>query len=154
MKKPVLFIMALLLMSPAFAGQEKPGPKDKCAVCGMFVAKYPDWVASVEFDDGSHAFFDGAKDMFKFYFNTKKYNPSKSAQDIRGIYVTEYYSLTPIDGRKAYYVTGSDVYGPMGREIVPFGSVDAAGEFMKDHNGKRLLRFEDITGEMVRGLDR
>ena len=64
-------------------------------------------------------FFDGAKDMFKFYFNLKKYNPSKELSDIAVIYVTDYYSMNPTDGRKAYYVVESNVFGPMGRELIP-----------------------------------
>lgn len=39
--------------------------RDKCPVCGMFVYKYPKWVAVIEFWDGSSHFYDGAKDMFK-----------------------------------------------------------------------------------------
>jgi nitrous oxide reductase accessory protein NosL len=98
----------------------KPAARDKCPVCGMFVAKYPDWVAEILFKDGSYAVFDGAKDMFKYYFNFGKYNPSKKLSDIDSIYVTDYYGLTFIDGTKAVYVIGSDVYGPMGRELIPF----------------------------------
>lgn len=140
----------------AYAGEKKPvkpSPKDKCPVCGMFVAKYPDWVAQIIFKDGSYAFFDGAKDMFKYYFNMAKYNPSKKQSDIDSIYVTDYYNLTPIDGYKAYYVIGSDVYGPMGKEIVPFEKKEDTMEFMKDHKGKKILRFKDITPEVLRTLD-
>ena len=60
----------------------------------MFVAKYPDFLAEIIFKDGSTFFFDGTKDMFKYYFNLKKYNPSKKLEDIDSIYVTDYYSLT------------------------------------------------------------
>ena len=42
--------------------------KDKCPVCGMFVAKYPGFLAQIQFRDGSIAFFDGPKDFFKYYF--------------------------------------------------------------------------------------
>ncbi len=72
------------------------------------------------FKDGTHAFFDGAKDMFKYYFNLKRYNPSKGLQDIDSVYVMDYYDLAWIDGTRAFYVIGSDVYGPMGRELIPF----------------------------------
>jgi nitrous oxide reductase accessory protein NosL len=97
----------------------KPSPKDKCPVCGMFVAKYPDFLAEILFKDGSYAVFDGTKDMFKYYLNLKKYNASKRLEDIDSIYVTDYYRLTLIDGLPADYVLGSDIYGPMGREQIP-----------------------------------
>ncbi len=131
----------------------KPSSKDKCPVCGMFVAKYPDFLAQVLFKDGSSAFFDGTKDMFKYYLDLKKYQPSKSVSDIDRIYVTNYYDLTLTDGRSAYYVLGSDIYGPMGRELIPFDKEADAKEFMKDHQGKSVLRFKEITPEIIKGVD-
>jgi nitrous oxide reductase accessory protein NosL len=148
--------MLLILVSFAFAGEKKavkPAQKDKCPVCGMFVAKYPDFVVQVLFKDDTHAVFDGAKDFFKYYFNLKKYNPSKNEADIDSVYVTDYYKLTPVDGYAAYYVLGSDVYGPMGKELIPFEREADAREFMKDHKGKSMLRFKKVTAETIKGLD-
>jgi nitrous oxide reductase accessory protein NosL len=119
----------------------------------MFVAKYPDFVAQVIYKDGAYAAFDGAKDMFKYLINLRAYAPARQPSDIGALYVTDYYSLTPIDGQGAWYVVGSDIYGPMGRELVPFASEAEAREFMKDHKGKRILRFGEVTAEVLRGLD-
>ena len=131
----------------------KPAARDKCPVCGMFVAKYPDFVAQVIFQDGSYAVFDGVKDMFKYYLNLQKYAPGKRLEDIASIYVTDYYSLEPVDGFTAWYVAGSDVFGPMGRELIPFSKESDAGGFMKDHLGQSLLRFRDVHAGLIRGLD-
>jgi copper chaperone NosL len=47
-------------------------PKDaKCPVCGMFVAKYPQWVALIETPE-KNIYFDGVKDMMKYIFSQKK----------------------------------------------------------------------------------
>lgn len=113
----------------------KPTPADKCPVCGMFVAKYPDFVAQVVFKDGTSPFFDGVKDLMKFYFASAKYNPSKKSGDIAGIFVMDYYNLKLIDGLAAWYVVGSDVYGPKGKELMPFQDEAAAKEFKVDHKG-------------------
>jgi nitrous oxide reductase accessory protein NosL len=67
--------------------------------------------------------------------------------------VTDYYSMTPIDGHTAWYVVGSDVFGPMGRELMPFQKESEAKEFMKDHLGKKLLRFNEVTPEVMKGLE-
>lgn len=131
----------------------KPSKKDKCPVCGMFVYKYPDWVGEVIFKDGTTAFFDGAKDLFKYYFNLKKYNTGKTQKDISAIYVTEYYDLKLIDAYKAFFVIGSDVYGPMGRELIPFFTQEDAKAFKKDHNGTRILVFQQVTPTVIRKLD-
>jgi len=119
----------------------------------MFVAKYPDFLAQIVFSDGSHAVFDGSKDMFKYYFDLKKYNASKLPTDISKISVTDYYEMLPIDGRKAWYVVGSDVFGPMGRELIPFVSEEDAKSFMQDHAGKKMLRFEEVSPDLLKGLD-
>lgn len=149
--------LTLVLSSSAYGADRKPlkpSPKDKCPVCGMFVAKYPDWICQIRFTDGTTVFFDGAKDMFKYYFHLKKYNPLKKPSDIEAIFVMEYYSLNPIDGHRAYYVIGSDVYGPMGRELIPLESEKDAREFMKDHKGKTILKFGEITPTLLKEMDR
>ena len=91
--------------------------------------------------------------MFKYYFNLKKFHPSKSLFDIDGIYVTNYYDLTLTDGFLAFYVLGSDIYGPMGGELIPFENEADAKEFMNDHKGKSVLKFREITFETVKSLD-
>ncbi len=151
-----MLTLTLSLITDVHSGESKPikpTPKNKCPVCGMFVAKYPDFLAEILFKDGSYAVFDGTKDMFKYYFNLKKYNPRKRLEDIDSVYVTDYYSLSLIDGFQAYYVIGSDVYGPMGKELIPLEKEADAKEFMKDHKGQSTLRFKDVTHETVRLLD-
>jgi copper chaperone NosL len=145
------FIPPLLL--GADRGPSKPSAKDRCPVCGMFVAKYPDFAAQITFKDGSVVFFDGAKDMFKYYLDPAKYVPGRKMGDIGSIYVTDYYALRYFDGLKAYYVLGSDIYGPMGRELIPFEREKEAREFMRDHKGVALLMFRDISGSTIKGLD-
>jgi nitrous oxide reductase accessory protein NosL len=151
-------VIAPLLFAAAGASADptsfiKPSPKDKCPVCGMFVAKYPDFVAEILFKDGSYAVFDGAKDMFKYYLDVSRYNPAKKPEDIRFIFVTDYYAVQTTDAVSAFFVVGSDVYGPMGRELIPFVTEKDAQEFMKDHAGKQVLRFGDVNAEVVKALD-
>ena len=50
-------------------------------------------------------------------------------------------------------VVGSSVYGPMGRELIAFAAEDQAREFLRDHRGKKILRFDAVTPELVRSLD-
>lgn len=119
----------------------------------MFVAKYPDWIGVVAFRDGTKDFFDGAKDLFKYYYDLKKYRPKKSRADIESIHVTEYYDMKSIQARDAFFVLGSDVFGPMGKELIPFSSLEDAETFMKDHHGTRILRFDDIKPAILETLD-
>lgn len=153
----LMFVATLLLNASASAGPEKsytkPAERDKCPVCGMFVAKYPDWIAEVVFHDGSYRVFDGAKDMFKFLADLKTYEANRTRGDIAAIYVTDYYDVRPVDAHKAFFVIGSDVYGPMGAEFVPFAKETDAKEFKKDHDGRRILKFTDVTPAVLKTFD-
>jgi copper chaperone NosL len=149
----ILLACTATLALGADPGPVKPSQKDKCPVCGMFVYKYPDWTASIVFRDGSYAVFDGPKDLFTCYLNLQKYVPAQRQADIASLFVTDYYDVQPINARTASYVIGSDVYGPMGKELIPFKTSPAAAEFLKDHQGARILRFQDITQETVAGLN-
>ncbi len=149
-----IICLVIFAVSPAAAERKPvtPTENDRCPVCGMFVAGYPEMLSEIIFKDGTYAVFDGPKDMFRYYLNMKKYNPSKNISDIDSIYVHEYYNLTYIDGRKAYYVVGSNVYGPMGEELIPFKKEADASAFKKDHKGK-ILRFRDVTEAVLKTLE-
>jgi copper chaperone NosL len=147
------FLLPSISLGAAEEGVPKPTARDKCPVCGMFVSKYPDWLAAVRFKDGSHIYFDGAKDMFKYLHDPKKYDRARNPEEIQAALVMDYYGLLWIDARKAWYVMGSDVYGPMGRELIPLEKEAGAREFMDDHKGKKIIRFPDVTMEVIKGLD-
>ena len=122
-------------------------PKDsKCPVCGMWIHKYPKWVALIE-SDGEKLYFDGVKDMMKFYFDPQRFHHKKAKFDT--ILVTNYYDLTPIIAQKAYYVIGSNIYGPMGEELIPFAKESDAKAFKADHDGKSILTFDKIKEKLL-----
>lgn len=131
----------------------EPGARDRCAVCGMLVAPYPEWTAQVAFADGTSAFFDGSKDLFKYLLDRDRYLPERRHVAILQVYVTSYYDVRHIPARQATFVTGSEVLGPMGPELVPVASMAEAEEFMRDHGGSRALRFDEITMDVIRNLE-
>ena len=124
----------------------KPSAKDLCPVCGMLVSKYPNWVAVVTWKDGHTHFFDGSKDMFKFLHDLPKFAPGHKKEDITGIFVTDFYNLERMDARKALFVTGSDILGPMANKA-------DADDFLKDHKGKKIIAFDQVTPEIPVALD-
>lgn len=142
---------SIAVAGPAVAST--PSAKDKCPVCGMFVAKFPNWVASAKFRDGTIYFFDGPKDLFSYYLDPTRYTPGKRQTDITVLAVKEYYSLKMIDPRTAFFVTGSDVYGPMGHELIPFPSEKDATSFKIDHKGKQIIRFNDVSRQLLKSLN-
>ena len=117
---------------------------EKCPVCGMFVHKYPRWAAQIFYGE-KHFSFDGVKDMMKYYLLHK--------DGISKMVVSDYYSQKAIEAKEAFYVMGSDVYGPMGDELIPFAKESDAKTFYMDHKGSKILRFDEITEAEIKKLD-
>ena len=151
-----LYLVCAIISVTSFAAPvtiPDPGPRDTCPVCGMFVAKYPEWIATALYKSGHAHHFDGAKDLFKYLLDLPRWAPGHQAENITSIGVTEYYGLTRIDAHEAFYVVGSDTLGPMGHELIPLETQEDAEEFMKDHKGKRVIRFQDVTMKLLINLD-
>ena len=149
--RAIVWFAAFLASIAVFAaaqGPPLPGPKDRCAVCGMFVAKYPNWVATIVYADGSHRFFDGPKDLFRSLVGE-----GDSATVDAEIWVTDYYTTKPIKAREAVYVAGSDVLGPMGAELIPLATIDLAESFRVDHGGADVLTFDRVDEAVLRSLE-
>jgi nitrous oxide reductase accessory protein NosL len=146
----IVLLLCFCCISPATAlavEPIQPEAKDRCAVCGMMVTPYPNWIAAVIFKDGTHNFFDGPKDTFNFFFDLQKYRPGATSADIKEIQVTEYYTVQRYDAREVFFVSGSDVFGPMGEEFVPVAGTEALKTFIRDHGHKKVMRFDgnDLT---------
>ena len=122
----------------------------KCPVCGMFVSKYPKWAASMK-HDGKRYYFDGVKDMMKYYIFDGDFPYDRS--HISEMTVSDYYTLEEIHAKEVFYVLDADVFGPMGHELIPFKSEKSAKTFMMEHHGKKIVRFDEITDKMVMALD-
>lgn len=152
--RTVLFcfvVFCFIALSSIGVGAEdiSTDPKAKCPVCGMFA----DWNAKIEFKDSATATFDGSKCMFKYFLDIKKYDPSKSRDDINAFRVNDYYTRLPTDARQAYYVIWSNIYGPMGHEPIPFAKPMDALKFLKEHKGKKIVRFKDVDMKLITSLD-
>ena len=149
----VVALWAGALVAQGAATTPRPGARDLCPVCGMLVSKYPNWVATIVYKDGHAHHFDGAKDMFKFWHEPAKYAAGHRREDMSAVWVTDFYDLKAIDARQAWYVIGSDVLGPMGHELIPLASQADAAEFLKEHKGRRMLRFGEVNKALPEQLD-
>jgi copper chaperone NosL len=155
MSLTMAFLFLLFSAQLTIADGSGPGEQIKkdsrCPVCGMFVAKYPQWLTQLTMSDGSIESFDGVKDMMAYYFSPQQYGAAETVT-VTAVSVRDYYSQDWSDGLEATYVIGSDVYGPMGHELVPFSSREGAENFLKDHHGRQLFSFSEITQEIVESL--
>lgn len=144
-------LLALALLSPPVSAAEpphfvQPGARDRCPVCGMFVEKFPEWWAQAVFADGERVTFDGVKDLVRYIGDPGRLSPGRTAASVVQTWVQDYYSLAPLPAESAFFVAGSDVSGPMGREFIPFRNRPEAEEFLRDHRGTAILRFGELPG--------
>jgi nitrous oxide reductase accessory protein NosL len=126
--------------------------KDRCPVCGMFIYKYPKWAATMRLRSGEQIYFDGVKDLMKYYLYTEKFHYDRA--EIVQMEVPDFYTLRPLDARKAWYVIGSQIRGPMGNELIAFGTRQRAETFLRDHHGIRIVRWDAITPSLIAQVDR
>jgi copper chaperone NosL len=66
--------------------------------------------------------------------------------------VKDYYTLTEIGAKKAFFVSKSDVLGPMGADFVPFSTEKSAQDFAKEHksSAENIFSFDQITLEIIK----
>ena len=155
-----LIALWFLLVMPGLAAASTAGPIPqpgydvRSPVSGMRPASHPEWLAAIRFEDGETVYFSGPKGMFKYLLLLPRHAPDRSAADIADIYVTDFYSDRLTDAREAHYIVGSRATGPMGHEAVPVASRLEAEAFMREHDGKAILGFDEVTAEVVEALDR
>ncbi len=157
-KKLLSFTLIIMVMalSPVSSSAEQPGPMTitedmSCGVCGMYPAKFEKWQTQIIFTDGEMVPFDGGKDMFKFIHNMAEYDTDHSRDDIAAIWVREFTTGRWLDGRKATYVVGGKIMGPMGGELIPFGDVESAEDFRKANDGQ-IKHFSEISMADIKKL--
>lgn len=136
-----IVLLALVGMAAACSSEQDAA---RCEICGMRVDPRSGWRAGA--DRGAEPLtFDTPKCLFRY---------GHQRGDVDGAWVTEYYSQERRSARTLFYVLGSDLEGPMGRDLVPVAGRDEAERFRRDHHGARVLAFDEVTSDIVEDLFR
>lgn len=125
---------------------KEPTEKDSCTVCGMYPAGYPKHNCQIWAMDGTTLHFCSTQCMVNFNANPLKYvkEPTKAKMS----WVTLFSDGMSESAIGAYYVVGSQVNGPMGKEAIPFKLKKNAEEFVKTSGGK-IVDYSQLTPELV-----
>jgi copper chaperone NosL len=158
MKKQNIGVITTLFLSviiffclTAFSGaEERPwiqfGKDDRCPVCAMKVALYPKFVCTMEMVDGRKFSFCATGCMIRSWLHPEVYLGSVKS-DIQHVWVQDYFTGQKMDGASAFWVTGSDVIGPMGPAFVPLKSESDVEAFKRRHGGQVGFHLPDLTDE-------
>lgn len=117
-----------------------------CVHCGMPSQDYPKWHARITHETGE-SWTCSPRCMLMYTKNEKT-----APQNIQKIEVIDYYDNDWIAAQEAFFVTGSDVPGPMGKDFVPCKSEAAAQEFKQDHQGNAIMKYEEIALEDIKKM--
>jgi len=134
-----LALLSLVALVAACGGDDRP----RCAQCGMYADVAPRWAAAATLESGETLRFDTPKCLFG-------YTARQGAASTRSRKVTEYYSQRLVPVEMVLFVVGSDVVGPMGKDLVPVEASRAAA-FVHDHGG-RTVEFDDVGSPLLETL--
>lgn len=125
---------------------KEPTEKDVCTVCGMYPASYPKHNCQIWTMDDSTLHFCSTQCMVNYNADPSKYvkEPAKTKM----AWVTLFSDGMYESAFGTYYVVGSQVNGPMGREAIPFKLKKNAEEFVMANGGK-IVSFPQLTPELV-----
>ena len=137
-------LSALALACGDDAG-EAAAETTRCDLCGMVVDPESGWRAGGASADGGELSFDTPKCLFRHHHERGPVSEP---------WVIEYDSQARRPADELFYVLGSDVEGPMGRDLVPLASRERAQGFLADHQGERVLAFDEVTADVAAELFR
>lgn len=125
---------------------KEPTEKDACTVCGMYPASYPKHNCQIWTMDDRTLHFCSTQCMVNYNADPSKYvkEPAKTKM----AWVTLFSDGMYESAFGTYYVVGSQVNGPMGREAIPFKLKKIAEEFVMANGGK-IVSFPQLAPELV-----
>ncbi|MDA8137751.1 MAG: nitrous oxide reductase accessory protein NosL [Desulfobacteraceae bacterium] len=128
-------------------GQMQIGDQDRCPVCAMFPAKRPQTAAAMVLSDGRTFYFCGNGCLLRAWHASSVYLNAPQ-EKIARLVTRDFFSGQSIDARKAWWVAGSDVVGPMGPALVALPSEAEVERFKAQHGGKLVFQLAQMTPEL------
>ena len=163
-----ILAVGLMIIGSAFAGDGGPvpaiksiaadgemqmSPGDRCPVCAMFPARRPESAAAMALKSGETFYFCSNGCLLRTWLRPAAYI-GKDRKAIDRLVVRDYFSGTPIDARKATWVAGSDVIGPMGPAIIALGDAGQLAAFKKRHGGETVFSFDQIDDALWKRISK
>ena len=150
MKKNLLILFLIFLFgmtSYAFSEPREIESHKECPLCGMYPARYPQFNCQVVFKDGSYEAFDSAIGLLVYLHFPEK--AGIKLQPVARTYFKDYIKESWLEAGKTFFVTGSEIMGPMGVEFLPVDSEQAAEELKKQEKGQDIIQFKKINRQYM-----
>lgn len=125
-------------------GQMQISAEDRCPVCAMKVRRHAKFASAIQLHDGTTYYFCGTGCMIRSWRHPEVFLNVPPSSLFRPL-TQDYFSGKPLDARKAWWVAGSDIIGPMGPALVPLGKESDISVFRKRHGAKTIFRLHEMT---------
>jgi nitrous oxide reductase accessory protein NosL len=126
------------------AGGMRISPEDRCPVCAMLPIRYPRFAAAIELQEGATYYFCSPGCMLNAWLHPDIFLGATAAQLKRPVVLT-YLSGEALDARHVFWVSGSDVIGPMGPALVPLKDTTHLEAFRRRHGAKHVFRLDELN---------
>jgi len=150
MKKISLMLLLIILFgmtTGAFAQPQTIESHKRCPLCNMYPARYPKFNCQIVFKDGSYEAFDSTIGLMVYLNFPDK--TGKMLKPVAGVYFKDYLKGGWLEADNAFFVTGSEVRGPMGVQFLPVDSEQAADNLRKQAHGKDVVHFKMIDRQYL-----
>lgn len=144
----IIFLIVFFGMTNwAFAQPMKIESHKQCPLCNMYPARYPKFNCQIVFKDGSYEAFDSAIGLLVYL-----HFPDKTGiklKPVTGVYFKDYLKGGWFEADKTFFVTGSEIRGPMGIQFLPVDSEQVAVNLKKQAHGKDVVHFKMIDRQYM-----
>ena len=138
-------LAAVAIASTMIIGAACRNPDERCAKCGMVVDAAPRWIAGLKSSARRQRRFCSPGCMLHFL-------RSPDGEGASDAWVIEYYGQKRVPANQAFFVSGSDVIGPMGKSLVPVAGLEASERFRREHRGAAVFTLDQLDHNLLRAL--
>jgi copper chaperone NosL len=117
--------------------------KSRCQRCGMVLDIRSRWYTKLQLMDNQFQEFDTPKCAFHVWLDGKV--------KAKSLWVRGYYSQEMLVDTNLVFAIGSDIFGPMGPDLVPVEPKFSA-KFAEEHKAKQLLLTKTVTKAVLENL--
>lgn len=145
MRRQSFLLLTLVTLIGCGESAEAPRSDERCDLCGMRIEATSEWRAGGASADGEELHFDAPKCLFRYHL---------TRGGVQRPWVIEHYSQEHADAEALLYVTGTELYSPMGSDLVPVRGREAAEGLRIDHHGDAIHTFGEVTEPVIEPLFR
>jgi len=139
----IVGLFLIVLPTVVCAEPKKIAPDKQCPVCGMYPARYPRFNCEIIFNDGSYEAFDSALCLLTYLLFPEKIQVKP--KPVSEIFFKDYLKSKWLEADRTYFVIGSDLTGPMGKEFIAVDSLAAAKRLKKDEHGRDIISYKSLN---------